>query len=495
MPTYLAIDLKSFYASVECIDRGLSPMDTHLVVANESRTEKTICLAASPALKSLGVPGRARLFEVMERVEAINAKRLKHAPGGQFTGSSHSVSALEADSSLKLEILIAPPRMAHYIECSQRIYQIYLKYVAPEDMHVYSIDEVFLDLTPYLHARGQTARAFAQTILLDVLRATGMTATAGIGSNLYLSKIAMDICAKRLAPDLTGARIAQLNETSYRRLLWSHRPLTDFWRLGKGYAIKLETHGMFTMGDIARQSIKDEDLLYRLFGVNAELLIDHAWGLEPCTIADIKSYRPQAHSVGSGQVLPQPYSFEQTRLLVREMADALALDLLDHGLVTSQLVLDVGYDSAALQQSDFAESIASDRYGRKTPKAAHGSVQLERQTASSKLIIEAAVALYEQIADPRLMARRLTLTAAQVVSEEVETARNRCEQLDLSTCREGFWRERERQERQQSRERRRQLAVLAIKKKYGKNAILLGTSLLEGATARERNRQIGGHLA
>lgn len=362
-------------------------------------------------------------------------------------------------------------------------------------MHVYSIDEVFLDLTPYLPASGQTARAFAQTILLDVLRATGITATAGIGSNLYLSKIAMDICAKHIAPDPTGARIARLNETSYRRLLWSHRPLTDFWRVGKGYAVKLETHGMFTMGDIARQSIQDEDLLYRLFGVNAELLIDHAWGLEPCTIADIKAYRPQAHSVGSGQVLSQPYSFEQTRLLVREMADALALGLVEHGLVASQIVLDVGYDSASLAQSGFAGSVEADRYGRKTPKPAHGSVQLERQTASSRLMMEAAVALYEQIANPRLLVRRLTLTAAQVVPEETQTACTRCEQLDLSTCREGFWRERERQEQQQNRERRRQLAVLAIKKKYGKNAILLGTSLLEGATARERNRQIGGHLA
>lgn len=495
MPTYLAIDLKSFYASVECIDRGLNPMDTHLVVANESRTEKTICLAATPALKALGVPGRARLFEVMERVEAINAKREKRAPGGCFTGSTHSAAALQADPSLKLEVLIAPPRMAHYIECSKRIYQIYLKYVAPEDMHVYSIDEVFLDLTPYLPASGQTARAFAQTILMDVLRATGITATAGLGSNLYLSKIAMDICAKHIAPDPTGARIARLDENSYRRLLWSHRPLTDFWRVGKGYAVKLETHGMFTMGDVARQSIQDEDLLYRLFGVNAELLIDHAWGLEPCTIADIKAYRPQAHSMGSGQVLSQPYSFEQTRLLVREMADALALELVEHGLVASQIVLDVGYDSASLAQSGFEGNVGSDRYGRKTPKPAHGSVQLERQTASSRLMMEAAVALYEQITNPRLLVRRLTLTAVQVVPEEAQTARARYEQLDLSTCREGFWRERQRQEQQRNRERRRQLAVLAIKKKYGKNAILLGTSLLEGTTARERNRQIGGHLA
>lgn len=495
MPTYLAIDLKSFYASVECIDRGLNPMDTHLVVANASRTEKTICLAATPALKALGIPGRARLFEVLQRVEAINAKRAKRAPGGRFTGASHSAAALAADPTLKLEILIAPPRMAHYIECSKRIYQIYLNYVAPEDMHVYSIDEVFLDLTPYLPARGQTARAFAQTILLDVLHATGITATAGIGSNLYLSKVAMDICAKHIAPDPTGARIARLDEISYRRLLWSHRPLTDFWRIGKGYAVKLETHGMFTMGDVARQSIRDEDLLYRLFGVNAELLIDHAWGWEPCTMADIKAYRPLTHSVGSGQVLAQPYSFEQTRLLVREMADALALDLVDHGLIASQIVLDVGYDSASLNQSGFEGSMDADRYGRRIPKAAHGSAQLERQTASSRLITNAAVTLYEQIVNPRLMARRLTITAAQVVPEEMQSKGLRYEQLSLSTCRDDFWHERLRQEQQFNLERRRQLAVLFIKKKYGKNAILMGTSLLEGATARERNRQIGGHLA
>ena len=366
--TYIAIDLKSFYASVECVERGLDPMNAHLVVADESRTEKTICLAVSPALKAQGIPGRPRLFEVIQRVRAINADRQKRASGRRFQGASHFASELQENANLALDYIVAPPRMAFYIEYSTRIYQIYLNYVDAKDIHVYSIDEVFIDATEYLKASGLTAHDLAMEIILDVLRSTGITATAGIGPNLYLCKIAMDIWAKHIEQDENGVRIAELDEMSYRRQLWDHRPLTDFWRVGRGYARKLEEHGMFTMGDVARQSVRDEDVLYDLFGVNAELLIDHAWGWEPCTIADIRAYRPDSSSIGSGQVLSCPYSFGKARLVVREMADALALELVDKRLATDHLVLDVGYDNGNVADGGaYAGEVKADRYGRRTP--------------------------------------------------------------------------------------------------------------------------------
>ncbi len=497
--TYIAIDLKSFYASVECVARGLDPMDAHLVVADQSRTEKTICLAVSPALKAHGVPGRPRLFEVIQRVREINAGRRRLAPGRVLHGASHLASELKANPELALDYVVATPRMAHYIECSTRIYQIYLNYVDAKDIHVYSIDEVFIDATEYLKASGLTARDLAMEMILDVLRATGITATAGIGPNLYLCKVAMDIWAKHIEPDANGVRIAELDEMTYRRRLWNHRPLTDFWRVGRGYARRLEAFGLFTMGDVARQSVLAEDMLYKLFGVNAELLIDHAWGWEPCTIADIKAYQPESSSIGSGQVLTCPYPFEQARLVVQEMADALALDLVDKGLETDLVVLDVGYDNSNLSLTEgenaYHGEAKPDRYGRKTPKPAHGSSRLARPTSSSKQIANAVMALYDRIVDPALTIRRLNLVAGNVRNEGESSAQEVPEQLDMFTDYEALAREQKAEEARLAREKQEQQAILAIKKKFGKNAILKGTSLMDGATARERNRQIGGHKA
>ena len=493
--TYIAIDLKSFYASVECVERGLDPLDAHLVVADESRTEKTICLAVSPALKAMGVPGRPRLFEVVQRVKGINAQRRKRAPGRQLLGTSHFASELRRDSTLALDYVVAPPRMAFYIEYSTRIYQIYLNYVDEKDIHVYSIDEVFIDATEYLKASGLTARDLAMEIILDVLRSTGITATAGIGPNLYLCKVAMDVWAKHIEPDENGVRIAELDEMSYRRQLWNHRPLTDFWRVGRGYARKLEEHGMFTMGDVARQSVWDEDVLYDLFGVNAELLIDHAWGWEPCAIADIKAYRPDSSSIGSGQVLSCAYSFGKARLVVREMADALALELVDKRLTTDQLVLDVGYDNGNVADGGaYAGEVKADRYGRRTPKPAHGTQRLERRTSSARRIAEAALELYDRIVDPRLSVRRLNLAALNVADER-EAVQDAPEQLDMFTDYAALEQQRAAEEAALAREKQGQQAILEIRRKFGKNAILKGTSLMEGATARDRNRQIGGHKA
>ena len=492
--SYIAIDLKSFYASVECVERGLDPMTTHLVVADKSRTEKTICLAVSPALKAYGIPGRARLFEVVQRVKAINARRLLSAPGRQLAGSSHDSLELAAQPALALDYIVAPPRMALYMEASARIYSIYLKYAAPEDIHVYSIDEVFLDATDYLKSYGGSPRAMARKILLDVLDTTGITATAGIGTNLYLSKVALDIQAKRTAPDPSGVRIAELDEMSYRRELWSHRPLTDFWRVGPGYARKLEAHGMRTMGDVARCSIGaptdyyNEELLYRLFGVNAQLLIDHAWGWESCTIADIKAYRPENSSICTGQVLSTPYPWEKTRLVVREMADQMALDLVEKGLVTDQLTLTVGYDRENLtdpqRKKSYRGPVVTDRYGRAIPKHAHGTIHLADPTSSARRIVHAVTELLERIADPALLVRRIQLTAERVVSEGEAAFR----QLDLFTDEAA-------EHAALTRERKMQQAMLSIKRKYGKNAILKGMNLLDGATARERNGKIGGHQA
>lgn len=492
---YLAIDLKSFYASSECVSRGLDPLTTNLVVADLSRTEKTICLAVTPSLKAYGIPGRARLFEVVQRVREVNAQRLRNAPGRQFTGSSSDALELRDNPSLELDYIVAPPRMAHYMEVSAQIYSVYLKYVAPEDIHPYSIDEVFIDATPYLETAGMNAREFAGTIVRDVLQATGITATAGIGTNLYLAKVAMDIVAKHVQADKDGVRIAKLDEKSYRRLLWDHRPLTDFWRVGRGYAAKLEAHGMRTMGDVARCSIQNEGLLYKLFGVNAELLIDHAWGWEPATIADIKAYKPEHKSVGSGQVLKEPYNFDKGRLIVREMADLLSLDLVDKGLLTGQLTLTVGYDMESLRDGSYTGEVSTDHYGRKIPKHAHGTVNLDRQTSSTKTITDAVLGLYERAVNPKLLIRRVYLTAEKVVPERLANQDRAPEQMDLFTDYRAEEEKRAAEDAALARERRRQQAILRIQKKYGKNAILKGMNLEDGATTIERNGQIGGHKA
>ena len=499
--TYIAIDLKSFYASQECIERGLDPLTTNLVVADVSRTEKTICLAVSPSLKAYGVSGRARLFEVVQRMKEVNALRRTQAPGREFTGSSYDANELKRDPSLEIGYITAPPRMAHYMECSTRIYNVYLKYVAPEDIHVYSIDEVFIDATPYLKSSGLTGREFARKIIRDVLETSGITATAGIGTNLYLCKVAMDIVAKHTEPDEYGVRIAELDEMDYRRQLWDHRPITDFWRVGRGYAKRLEKCGIYTMGDVARCSLGKpgefycEDLLYKLFGVNAELLIDHAWGYEPCTIADIKAYKPESSSLGSGQVLCDPYPADKGKLVTREMTDLLVLDLVDKGLVTDQMVLTVGYDIENLTDPDrrkaYKGEVTTDHYGRKVPKHAHGTVNLGRKTSSTRLITEAVMELYDRIVDPDLLVRRINIVACNILTEREAAAEQSFCQLDMFADTAA----QEAQEAEMEREKRRQQAVLAIRKKYGKNAILKGMNLEEGATAQKRNAQIGGHKA
>ena len=502
---YIAIDLKSFYASVECRERRLDPLTTNLVVADESRTEKTICLSVSPAMKAYGVPGRPRLFEVVQKVREANARRRTAAPGRALTGSSWDSNELNRFPERSISYITAPPRMALYMEYSTRIYNIYLKYIAPEDIHVYSIDEVFMDVTAYLGTYRLTARELAAKMMQDVLQATGITATAGIGSNLYLCKVAMDIVAKHIEPDQNGARIAELDEMTYRRLLWNHRPLTDFWRVGKGYARKLEEHGIFTMGDVARCSVgkpndyHNEELLYRLFGVNAELLIDHAWGWEPCAMADIKAYKPAANSIGSGQVLQCPYDSGKARLIVREMTDLLVLNLVDKGLVTDQLVLTVGYDIENLTDPEIRKryhgEIVTDRYGRKIPKHAHGTANLDRKTSSTMLILDAVMDLYDRIIDHNLLVRRIYVTACHVTEESTASEQPAFEQLDLFTDYQALEQKKQEEEAKLNREKQLQQAMLGIQKKYGKNAVLKGMNLEEGATARERNRQIGGHKA
>lgn len=497
--TYIAIDLKSFYASVECRERGLDPMTTNLVVADKSRTEKTICLAVSPSLKAYGIPGRPRLFEVVQKVKEVNAQRQRTAPGRKFTRSSSDDAEIKTDPSVALDYIVAPPQMAKYMEWSTRIYQVYLKYVAPEDIHVYSIDEVFMDVTNYLSTAKQTAREFAMAMILDILRTTGITATAGIGPNLYLCKVAMDIMAKHIQPDKNGVRIAELDEMSYRLFLWDHRPLTDFWRVGKGYQRKLEQNGLYTMGDVARCALEKEELLYQLFGVNAELLIDHAWGWEPTTIADIKAYKPQSNSIGSGQVLHCPYDYDKAKLVVWEMADQLALDLVDKGLVTNQIVLTVGYDMENLRdpakRRSYHGEITTDRYGRDIPKHAHGTENLPRYTSSAKQIVDSTMALFQRIVDPELLARRVYLVAGRVVREDTLAHEEVVEQLDLFTDQAAEEEKRKEEAVALAREREKQKAILSIKKKYGKNAILKGANLTDGATAKDRNGQIGGHRA
>ncbi len=495
---YIAIDLKSFYASVECVERGLNPLTTNLVVADMSRTEKTICLAVSPSLKSYGIPGRPRLFEVVQRVKEVNNLRRAKAPNHTFSGASYNYPDLQSSKDLELDYIVAPPQMALYVDYSTRIYNIYLKYIAPEDIHVYSIDEVFIDATNYLHTYRMTPRQLAMTMILDILGNTGITATAGIGTNLYLCKIAMDIDAKHLEPDENGVRISELDEMSYRRRLWTHRPLTDFWRVGRGYARKLEKHGLHTMGDVARCSLGgpsdyyNEDLLYRMFGVNAELLIDHAWGWEPCTMADIKSYRSSTHSLSSGQVLQQPYVAAKARVVISEMADQLALSLMSKRVVADQLVLTIGYDIDNLtdpqRRANYHGPVTMDAYGRAIPKHSHGTANIGRYCSSSNQFVQTAGELFDRIVNPDLLIRRLTLVANHVVYQSDVPQGAAEEQLDLlSICSQ--------QTVDREREERVQQAVLSIKEKFGKNAILRGLSLEEGATAIERNQQIGGHKA
>ena len=490
--TYIAIDLKSFYASVECQERQRNPLTTNLVVADASRTEKTICLAVSPSLKAHGIPGRARLFEVVQRVKEVNAERLRRAPGHVFKGKSWDAQELARDPSLELDYIVATPRMAYYMEYSTRIVDIYLKYVSMDDMHVYSIDEVFMDATDYITTRGMSAHDFARMIVQDVLDTTGITATAGIGSNLYLCKIAMDIYAKHVPADKDGVRIAELNELSYRQYLWDHRPLTDFWRVGRGISRKLEANNMFTMGDVARQSVRDEGLLYRLFGVNAELLIDHAWGWEPCTIKEIKAYRPQSNSMSVGQVLAEPYSFDNAKIIIREMTDGLILELVEKGLVTDQMVLTVGYDTSSLT-AEYSGPVDTDWYGRKIPKQAHGSKNLGKPSSSTRLIMEKMLELYDEIVDRKLLVRRMYVVANHIVPASSVPEEPAFEQLDLFTDYEQVEQQKEEESAALEKEKKLQQAMLAIKKKHGKNAILHGTSYQEAATGRERNAQIGGH--
>lgn len=493
---YIAIDLKSFYASVECVDRGLDPLDANLVVADPTRTEKTICLAVSPSLKSYGIPGRARLFEAIQKVREVNAQRKYKAPGHSFSHESYFHSELIKDPSAELTFITAPPRMAHYMEVSTRIYNVYLKYIAPEDIHVYSIDEVFIDATDYLKTYGLTPRELAMKMVLDVLETTGITATAGVGTNLYLCKIAMDIYAKHCEPDKNGVRIAELDEMSYRRILWNHRPLTDFWRVGRGISKKLEEHGMYTMGDVARCSVGresdyyNEDLLYKLFGVNAELLIDHAWGWEPTEISDIKSYRPESSSLSSGQVLQEPYEFSKAKLVLKEMADLLSLELVSKRIVTDQIVLTVGYDIESLKKS-YSGAVETDRYGRKIPKTAHSSENIGRYTSSTKLICETAMKLFDRIVDKELLVRRMYIVANHIITENDAEKEREYVQLNLFSDTG----KQEAEENELKKEKDMQKAILKIKSKYGKNSIIKGMNLKEGATALERNRQIGGHKA
>ena len=495
---YMCIDLKSFYASVECIDLGLDPMVTNLVVADKSRSEKTICLAVTPALKKYGISGRPRLFEVMQKVKDINNARFLKIPNKSFTGKSYNILELENNPSLYFTFIAAPPRMAHYIECSTKIYEIYLKYIAPEDIHVYSINEVFMDITSYLSVYKITPYNLAKTIIMDIYKSTGITATAGIGTNLYLAKVAMDIEAKFVSPDEHGVRIAYLDEMLYRHKLWCHTPITDFWRVGKGYAEKLYKNNLFTMGDIARCSLginnsyHNEELLYKLFGINAELLIDHAWGYEPCTMADIKSYKPDNKSIGSAQMLHFPYTYDKALNALKEMADTLTLDLVDKGFLTNQIVLSIGYDIENMTREDinYNGRIKVDAFGRQKPVSAHGTINLKDYTSSSKVIINAASSLFQDIVDRRLLIRKLSISFNHIILEGSIVFKN-LTILDFLQSEEDL----KEDDYNNQREKHMQKALLNIKKRYGKNAILRGMNLLEDATGIDRNNQIGGHKA
>ena len=501
---YIAIDLKSFYASVECVEAGRDPLKTNLVVADSSRTEKTICLAVSPSLKAHGISGRARLFEVVQRVREVNAERQSNVPGGKFSGESSDADALEKDPTLKLGYITAKPRMALYMDYSTRIYDIYLRYVAPEDIHIYSVDEVFINASPYLKIYDLTARQFAAKLIGEVLAETGITATAGIGTNLYLCKVAMDIVAKHIPAGEGGIRIASLDERSYRLSLWDHKPITDFWRVGKGYAKKLASYGIYTMGDIARCSVApqsariNEDFLYKLFGVNAELLIDHAWGWEPCTMAEIKAYVPTATSISSGQVLQEPYEWGKARLIVKEMTELLTLDLVEKRLETCRIVLTVGYDAESLRdkktRAAYKGEITSDMYGREVPKHAHGTANIGGYTSSTVKIRKAMCELFDSVVDKKLLVRRINVTACNL-RREGEGDGEALEQLDFFASPEEQMERRAAERNADEKEKRMQKTVIKISRKYGKNALLKGMNLEEGATTKERNQQIGGHKA
>ena len=495
--TYIAIDLKSFYASVECVDRGLDPLTTNLVVADVSRTEKTICLAVSPSMKAYGIGGRARLFEVVQRVREVNYQRQREAPTHRLTGKSVFDKELKAHPDWAVDYIAAPPRMGHYIEVSKKVYSVYQKYIAPEDIHVYSIDEVFMDVTNYLATYKMTAHQLTMTMIRDVLQQTGITATAGIGTNMYLCKVAMDIVAKKMPADSDGVRIAELDEMTYRRELWDYTPITKFWRVGRGIASKLAVYGIDTMGKLARLSEQNEELLYRMFGINAELLIDHAWGWEPCTIADVKAYRPETNSFSSGQVLQEPYDFEKARVVIKEMAEGMALDLVRKRMVTDQLVLTVGYDTSNLtdpmRRMRYNGPVHINHYGKPVPKEAHGSVNLERFTSSGRIITEAMMGLFDRCVDPNLLVRRITVVANHIISENDIPADKDADQPDLFTDYEALEKQKAEEQAELDKEKRLQQAIIGIKNRMGKNAILKGTNFVEGATGKARNEQIGGH--
>ena len=498
--TYIAIDLKSFYASVECVDRGLDPLTTNLVVADVSRTEKTICLAVSPSLKAYGIGGRARLFEVVQKLREVNYQRQMQSPQRKLTGKSVYDQELKSHPDWAVDYIAAPPRMAHYIEVSSKVYSTYLKYIAPEDIHVYSIDEVFMDVTNYLFTYKMTAHELAMTMIRDVLKQTGITATAGIGTNMYLCKVAMDIVAKKAPADKDGVRIAELDEMTYRRELWDYRPLTKFWRVGKGITNKLAMYGIDTMGKIARTSIQNEELLYKLFGVNAELLIDHAWGWEPCTIEAVKAYRPETNSFSSGQVLQEPYTFQKARVVIQEMAEGMALNLVSKRMVTDQIVLTVGYDAECLTRPEIRDKyhgeITTNYYGKPVPKHAHGTSNFDKPTSSSRLLMTAAAELFDRLVNPDLLIRRLNISVNRVVPESAVAARHEDpQQLDMFTDYEALEKQKQEEQARLDKERRLQEAQLKIKQRFGKNAILRGLNFSEGATAKDRNEQIGGHKA
>lgn len=492
---YACIDLKSFYASVECVERNLDPMTTNLVVADSNRTEKTICLAVSPSLKSYGISGRARLYEVVQKVRSINRNRKKEFTGN-FRGSSYNDIELKKNKKLKLDYIVATPRMAYYMKYSRKIYGVYLKYFSNEDMYVYSIDEVFFDLTDYLSYYKLNPRELVTKVIQDVYNTTGITATGGIGTNLFLAKIAMDIVAKHMKPNSIGVRIAGLDVKSYRKLLWNHTPLTDFWRIGKGYASKLNKNNMFTMGDICRCSIDNEALLFKLFGVNAELLIDHAWGYEPCTFKDIRGYKPSTNSISSGQVLHVPYDYEKAKLIVKEMTELLVLDLVSKKLVTNQIVLTIEYDVSNLtNSSDYDGEVTTDYYGRMVPKHAHGSNSLNGYTSSTKSLINETIKLYDRIINKKLLVRKIYVVFNNIIDEKKANTKNNYEQLDLFTDYNSLLVKRKKDLEYEKNEKKIQHTMIDIKNKFGKNAIIKGMNLKEGGTSIDRNKQIGGHKA
>ena len=497
--TYIAIDLKSFYASVECVERGLNPLTTNLLVADVSKTEKTICLAVTPSLKAYGISGRARLFEAVQQVKMANAQRKAKLKGKDFTGSSCNADELKANPSLSVDYIAAPPRMALYRECSAKIVAIYLKYVSIDDLYAYSIDEVFIDATDYLDIYKMNAHDFARMLIQDVLASSGVTATAGIAENMYLCKVALDITAKHIQPDKDGVRIAELDMMTYRRTLWTHKPLTDFWMIGSGIAKRLNRIGLFTMGDVARCSLQNEDCLYREFGKNAQYIIDQAWGWESVTIADIKAYKPRSTSISSGQVLTRPYAFDETRIIVREMSESLVLGLVEKGLVTDQIVLQIGYDIDNLKdpkrREEYSGTIEIDRYGREIPKHARGTANMGKHTSSTRLVTEKTLELFDRITDPKLLVRRLNITANHIVAEGEVVKDSAPQQLSLFDDPNELEIRQAQEDAAEEKERKIQKAMIHIKERFGANAILKGTNFQEGATARERNQTIGGHKA